>query len=585
MSNTLLRWISHYPRVLKEYWTEDEDGLEEIEEQLRAEANRQPKGKFSKGQALYVPCVPLPPADWRHNCGHCRFWIDHGPGKPGECMIVGKEGDYSGGKAIHEKAGCALWMPPAGESAFAWASEQLHPTGADLVRGEFHSLEHRQDAMDITEQGQREEHLHDRHTTDPDVGTSIAPAGAEIGVELVADGFTAPMALAFDPTGDRRLIADQTGQIHVHNVNGLRDEPLLDLRDQIVDLRPQYDERGLLGIELHPEFADNRRFFVRYSAQHREGTPEEYDHTEVLAEFETPEDRSQVDPTSERTLLEIPSPQFNHNAGAIEFGPGGYLYVAMGDGGGEGDRDVGHVIGGNGQDITENLLGGILRIDVDSEQNDNSYGIPEDNPLVGEDGRDEYYAWGLRNPWRMSFDSEGRLFVADVGQHLFEEVNIVEKSGNYGWNNREGFHCFDPENPTDPPEICPDMNNRSESLHEPILEYPHIHEDEVIGSAVIGGYLYEGSSIPALQGKYVFGDWAETQNRPSGRLFAAEPPAEDEGPWSIEELVVAESANGRFNRDILGFGRGPDDELYVLSSTTHVPSGNTGAVHRLIAPT
>ena len=123
----------------------------------------------------------------------------------------------------------------------------------------------------------------------------------------------------------------------------------------------------------------------------------------------------------------------------------------MGDGGSEGDRGVGHVTGGNGQDITENLLEGVLRINVDSQQDGKSYGIPEDNPLVDEEGYDEYYAWGLRNPWRMSFDSEGRLFVADVGQHLFEEVNIVEKGGNCRWNIREGFHCFDPEYPSKSP--------------------------------------------------------------------------------------------------------------------------------------
>lgn len=572
-------WIAHYPQVLKAYWTEGEDGLEELEKELRAEANRQPGGKFSKGQALYVPFVPLPPFDWRHKCGHCRFWVDHGPGKPGECMIVGKDGDYSGGKAIHEKAGCALWMPPAGEPAFAWLSEQMQPTGADLARGEFHPPERRGGVKP-----DRGERPIGRHATESDVGTPAAPAGIEISVEPVIEGLTAPMALAFDPTGDRRFIADQAGQVHIHDARGLRDEPLLDLRTEMVELKPQYDERGLLDIALHPEFADTRRFFARYSARHRAGTPEEYDHTEVLAEFEAPEDLSRVDPASERTLLEIPSPQFNHNAGAIEFGHDGHLYVAMGDGGSEGDQGVGHVEGGNGQDVTENLLGGILRIDIDGEDDDTPYTIPADNPLVGGAGRDEYYAWGFRNPWRLSFDSGGRLFVADVGQHLFEAVYTVEKGGNYGWNITEGCHCFDPKNPTTPPEDCPD-ENRGEPLLDPIIEYPHVQGDTVVGSAVIGGYLYEDDAIPELQDKYVFGDWAETQDRPSGRLFTAEPPEKDERQWSMEEVVVAGSANGRFNRNVLGFGRGPDAVLYVLSSTTHVPSGDTGAVHQLVTST
>jgi glucose/arabinose dehydrogenase len=571
-----LRWLTNYPTVLWRYLTRGEDGLADLEAELREEAAARPGGKFGKREAGYVPFVPIPPVEFRHECGHCRFWVDHGPGKPGECMIVGREGDPWGGKAIHEKAGCALFVPPAGERAFAWLREQLDPTGADLVRGEYHPRQEREGGRRSV--GKRRAKPR-RHPSTRSVGTSVAPAGASVRVETVAEGLAAPVGLAFDPAGDRRLVADQAGVVHVHGPDGLRDEPLLDLRDRIVELRPQYDERGLLGLALHP---DGGRLFVRYSAPNRPGTPDDYDHTGVLAEFRMGDDRSAIDPESERRLLEIPSPDFNHNAGDLAFGPDGFLYVPMGDGGGEGDTGPGHVAGGNGQDVTENLLGGILRIDIDSG-GEGEYETPDDNPLVGEEGLDEYYAWGLRNPWRISFDSEGRLFAADVGQHLFEEVNLVEAGGNYGWNVREGFHCFDPEHPSEPPADCPEESERGEPLLDPVLEYPHVTDDAVVGSAVVGGYVYEGDAIPDLDGAYVFGDWATTQDRPSGRLFAARPPAgDDAGEWELEELVVAGNRSGRLDANVLSFGRAPDGDLYVCTTDTHVPKGETGKIHRIV---
>ena len=597
-------WLTHYPRVLAAYRRSGEDGLEELEEALRTKAAAQPGGKFSKKQAAYVPFVPIPPVDWRHKCGHCRFWVDHGPGEPGECMIVGTEGDYLGGKAIHEEAGCALFTPPAGEPPFEWISEQTSPTGADLVRGEYHSPRASADeggtrvgdasGGEASGTGAGAGRGGDdwgwrgwgrgrasRVTTRRDVGDTYVPAGTRIGLERVATGLSAPIDVQVDPADDgRRLIADQSGQVYVHADGRLREEPLLDVTDRMVELRTQYDERGLLGMALHPEFEENGRLFVRYSAKRRADTPAEYDHTEVLVEVTVDDDRSPVDPDTETTLLEIPSPQFNHNAGDLAFGPDGYLYVAMGDGGSEGDTGPGHAEGGNGQDVIENLLGGILRIDVDSEPSEGEeYAIPDDNPLVDEEGRDEYYAWGLRNPWRMSFDSDGRLFVADVGQHLFEEVNLVEKGGNYGWNVKEGFHCFDPKNPSDPPADCPDESARGEPLHDPIVEYPHIDGDDVVGSAVVGGHVYEGSAVSDLEGAYVFGDWTTTQDRPAGRLFAAR---EGDGGWELEELVVADTRNGRPNRNVLGFSRDPDGELYLCANATHVPRGTTGAVYRVV---
>ena len=650
-----LLWLAHYPRMLQAYLGRGEDGLAELEEELRTRASARPGGKFGKREAAYVPFVPLPPLEWRHRCGSCRFWVDEGPEKPGECMIVGRTGDPFGGKAIHEEAGCALFIPPAGESAFAWLREQFDPTGADLVRGEFHARERQGVRIPVTDEGSgadsgsapgdaaedyeaaeavggtadREPSGPRRHTITPDVGTDLVPAGRRVDLELVADGLAAPVDCVADPGGDRLFVADQEGLVHVlegestvegrgkveDGGEGRRPEPLLDLRERTVDLQTQYDERGLLGLALHPGFADNGRIFVRYSAPPREGgpkhrgTPPSHDHTEVLAEFRVDEDRSPVDPADERAILVIPHPKFNHNAGDLAFGPEGYLYVSMGDGGGQGDTGFGHVEGGNAQDVTRNVLGSILRLDVDSDAEtppewtgneranprcDEPYAVPEDNPLAGETvessqvgrtpGIDELYAWGLRNPWRISFDSEGRLFVGDVGQHLFEEVHVVEKGGNYGWPIREGYHCFDPETPTEPPGDCPDANRRGEPLIDPILEYPHVDGGDVIGSAIVGGHVYEGSAIPELRDAYVFGDWTTTQDRPSGRLFAAQPPAGDDPEWEIEELVVAGSPNGRPNRHVLGFGRDADGELLLCSSETHVPKGRTGAVHRIVPP-
>jgi glucose/arabinose dehydrogenase len=238
-------------------------------------------------------------------------------------------------------------------------------------------------------------------------------APTAVGLERVATGLRAPLAIAF--ADNRRYVADRQGAVSVHEDGSLRDEPLLDFRETVV----LGGERGLLGIALHPDFPDTPRLYVRYSAEPRAGTPDGYSHTFVLSEFRVRPDGRRARRDSERTLLEIPEPQSNHNAGDIAFGPDGYLYVPVGDGGGGGDRGRGHVAdwydanaGGNGQDVTENRLGSVLRIDVDGGD-DRPYAVPDDNPLVGRPGLDEHYAWGLRNPWRVSFDGN-RLFVADV---------------------------------------------------------------------------------------------------------------------------------------------------------------------------
>ncbi|WP_049921163.1 PQQ-dependent sugar dehydrogenase [Halopiger djelfimassiliensis] len=467
--------------------------------------------------------------------------------------------------------------------------------------------------------------------------TDLVGEGPTVGLETVAEGLTAPVEFKIaDEERDRRFIVDQTGGIYVHGEDGLEEEPFLDVSDRLVDLREEFDERGLLGLAFHPDFAENGRFFVRYSAPPREGTPEEYDHTFVLAEFQATDDGEAADPDSERTILEVPEPQFNHNAGPIAFGPDGYLYVATGDGGGANDVGDGHVEdwydeneGGNGQDTEENLLGGMLRLDVDTESDDRAYGVPDDNPLVDEeDHLDEYYAWGMRNPWGMSFTEAGALLASDVGQELFESVNHVEQGGNYAWNVKEGTHCFSTDSPTEPPEECPqetpDSVRGGEPLLDPVIEYPQEIDREPFGTAVVGGYVYESDEIGDLTGTYVFGDWSRNGDGP-GRLLLARPPTEwmdenaaieaeddaeeddffidppeeddeapqpDDGLWPIEELTVEAVGedddtddivrDGDLNRLVYGFGRDADGELYVLTSTTPSVTDGDGSVHRIV---
>jgi len=383
-------------------------------------------------------------------------------------------------------------------------------------------------------------------------GTQNGDAAVDaVGLETLASGFRAPLDVAFAPDADRRYVADQSGRVLVHEADGLRDDPFLDLRDAL----EFGGEKGLLGIALHPNFGENRRVFVRYSAPSRPGTPAEFSHTFVLAEFEATADGRRAKRETERTVLEIPEPQSNHNAGDVAFGPDGHLYVAVGDGGAGGDRGSGHVDdwydavpGGNGQDVTENLLGSVLRIDVDGEREGRGYAVPDDNPLVGREGRDEHYAWGFRNPWKISFDGED-LYVADVGQNRYEEVNLVERGGNYGWNVKEATHCYGADRC---PDATPESVRGGEPLRDPVIEYPH-SGGEVSGVSVIGGHVYRGSALPGLEGTYVFADLSS-----DGRLFAATP--DGDGLWPVRTLDVT---GGRLDR-VLAFGRDADGELYVL---------------------
>lgn len=416
----------------------------------------------------------------------------------------------------------------------------------------------------------------------------VDPGGEEgIGLELVADGLRAPVALAEAPDASGRLfIADQTGVIRVIDSSGLRDEPFLDLRDRMIDLNPGFDERGLLGLAFHPDYATNGRFYVYYSRPLSAGAPAGWNHTSRISEFRVSSDPLMADAASERTILEVDQPQFNHNAGTLAFGGDGFLYISLGDGGGADDNRLGHVEdwyafndGGNGQDITDNLLGSILRIDVDGG---NPYGVPADNPFVGSAGLDEIWAYGFRNPYRMSFDmgGTGELYVGDAGQNLWEEISIVERGGNYGWNVKEGTHCFDAANPNTMPSSCPDDEPGAGPLIDPIIEFAHSNQPGGLAVVIVGGHVYRGTELPELAGQYVFGAWSTSFSVPDGRVYVAQPAAS--GLWSFEELMFTNTPSGRLNHFVLSFGQDSEGEVYILTSDSAAPAGGSGKVYRLV---
>jgi glucose/arabinose dehydrogenase len=375
-------------------------------------------------------------------------------------------------------------------------------------------------------------------------------------LQTIASGLIAPVVLEHADDGSNRLfVADQTGIINIIEDETLLPEPFLDLSPKVVTLDPLYDERGLLGLAFHPDYQNNGRFYVYYSA---EKTGAEVDHESILSEFQVSADSpDRADLSSEKILLRVDQPELNHNGGQLAFGPDGYLYVGLGDGGGAGDQ---HGLIGHGQN-TSTLLGSVLRIDVNS---DDPYGIPPDNPFVGREGRDEIFAWGFRNPWKFSFDREtDALIVADVGQDEWEELDFVEKGGNYGWRILEGTHPYDPE-------LADILGIDIETLQQPFHEYSHS-----VGRSITGGYLYRGSESPKLYGAYVFGDWSTSFIRANGKLFYLQETAP--GSWDRYEFRVTEP----FERFVLAFGEDENGELYVLSKTTLGPTGTTGDVRRL----
>mgnify|MGYP000639766858 FL=1 len=290
--------------------------------------------------------------------------------------------------------------------------------------------------------------------------------------------FTQPVDLQYAPDGsDRLFVVEQEGSISVFENDALVTDKtmFLDIRDRIVF----EGERGLLGLAFHPDYENNGYFFVNYTAPNPLRT--------VVSRFQVTDDPDVGDELSEYIIIEINQPFSNHNGGQIVFGSDGYLFIGMGDGGWGGDPY------NHAQDLTT-LLGAMLRIDVDTVAVSSNYGIPEDNPFTADtlDYRDEIYAYGFRNPWRFSFDSASNTcWIADVGQDIYEEIDILEYGGNYGWNIMEGFNCYNP------PSGCD-----TTGLILPIYTYDHN-----IGESITGGFVYRGTLVPDIYGKYIFADF------------------------------------------------------------------------------
>jgi glucose/arabinose dehydrogenase len=346
-----------------------------------------------------------------------------------------------------------------------------------------------------------------------------------------------PLALSGAGDGtDRIFVVSQYGTVHVWpNDPAVKEmKTFLDIRNRV-----QYDdkmnEEGFLGFAFHPKYKENGEFFVYYTAKPTAENP----HLSVISRFRvSKDDPNRADPASEEVILKIPQPYWNHNGGTIVFGPDGYLYIGLGDGG---SRDDPH---GNGQNL-KTLLGSILRIDIDHKDKGLEYAIPKDNPFVGRgDGaRGEIWCYGIRNVWRIAFDrATGILWAGDVGQDTWEEIDIIVKGGNYGWNLREGMH---PLVPKDRPDIK--GSPPRPELIEPIWEY---HHD--VGKSITGGSVYRGKDVPELEGGYIYADYV------SGQIWAL---------WydMAKKQVTANRELLDKGPPVLSFGEDDNGEIYILN--------------------
>lgn len=426
---------------------------------------------------------------------------------------------------------------------------------------------------------------------------ACAPAGAQsLALELVAEGLTAPIHLEAPADGTGRLlVVQQDGVVRVIGPDGkLAPEPFLDLRASLVALEKNFDERGLLGFALHPDFEKNGRVYASYSAPLRAGAPRSWNHTRRVSEFSAaPGDLSRIDPASERVLLEIDWPSRKHNGGGLAFGPDGYLYIGLGDSGashGIGPKVVWEAFDVPAEALTwdhlaqdkESLYGKVLRIDVN--HGFPGYAIPRDNPLVSAPGRDEIWAWGFRNPYRIAFDREsGDFFVTAVAETLWEAVYRVKGPGNYGWPLMEGTHCVDRLKPRQPPAMCPDHDVSGARIELPVLEYPNMQASHPetklgiagVGTAITGARLYRGKAIAGLAGKLVAADWSADFRKPSGQIFVATPAAEPGKTWPYERALQLDSR-------VVGLAEDRAGEIYVLTNETFGPYGDTGKVFKLV---
>lgn len=423
--------------------------------------------------------------------------------------------------------------------------------------------------------------------SDP-VPVAVAFGSVTVDVETVASGLVAPISVAFPDDGSGRMfVADQPGQIWVY-VGGVKQPvPFLDVSARLVPVGiPEfgnYDERGLLGCAFHPDFATNPKIYTWTSEP--AGEPADFtvpisgafDHQDVLAEWTVSASNPNViDPATRRELIRNDHPQFNHNGGVPHFGPDGYLYVALGDGGNADDQGDGHDgVTGNAQ-LLDRILGKILRIDVDGGGTlsaNGQYGIPPDNPFVGTTALGEIYAYGFRNPYSFSFDLEtGDLYVGDVGQNSIEEVDAVIAGDNCGWRVKEGTFYFNPNATADGfATLDAILDPPPTGLVDPIAEYDH---DD--GIAVIGGYIYRGAAIPALSGMYTFAELSGGGfATPAGRLLHLD------AAGDIKEINVGASHQGP-GVFVKGFGEDPQGELYVCGSTELGVQGTSGVVLKIV---
>ncbi len=362
-------------------------------------------------------------------------------------------------------------------------------------------------------------------------------------VQQVADNFEALTAVAFPGNGDI-WVMEQKGQIRVIKNGKLSDEPLLDLKSKLTRLNNGYEERGLLGIALHPQFKTNKKFYVFYSSP----SSNKSNHKDVIAEYKLFPNSYKVDTNSSRIILTLEKPDGNHNGGCIQFGPDGYMYLSFGDGGGQHDK---HGEIGNGQNLST-WLGKILRIDINTNT---GYKVPKDNPFSGrKDVKPEIWAYGFRNPWRFSFDKTSRqLFAGDVGQDLWEEVDIINKGANYGWRIVEGTHCHNPA-----------ANCDIKGITMPIAEYSHKE-----GISVAGGYVYNGKQLPVLKSKYVFADW-------TGPVFYLQKAG---AKWNRGKVILE---NFPKNLKITSLGEDAAGELYILTNPDTGPGNTKGAIYKIM---
>ncbi|HSH79317.1 MAG TPA: PQQ-dependent sugar dehydrogenase [Herpetosiphonaceae bacterium] len=345
------------------------------------------------------------------------------------------------------------------------------------------------------------------------------PATFTLALTEVTAGLDEPVHVTHAGDGSGRLfVVERGGTIRVVSDAALVPEPFLDITDRVGS---RSSEQGLLSVAFHPRYGETGRLFVDYTDKQGDT---------VISEFRVSDDAGRADPASEKVLLRIDQPAPNHNGGQLAFGPDGYLYIGMGDGGGAGDQFR------NGQN-RESLLGKILRIDVD---NGDPYAIPPDNPYADEAGtRPEIWALGMRNPWRFSFDREtGDLYIGDVGQNSWEELSFQPASSrggeNYGWPITEGTHCFQPREGCD-----------TAGLTLPVHDYA-----QELGCTIVAGYRYRGTAVPDLAGAFIYADYC------SGRMWALTQGSD--GSWTNHDLVEAE-------RGISSFGEDENGELYLVN--------------------